>query len=71
MTMRFVIKPHSVRSGVEMVEVFVGDQFVGAFYPGDRDDEVRFVSKHLLSATLNETFPPMVQVFLSLGGSRQ
>lgn len=70
--MRFQIKPHGERSGVEMVEVWIGDQFVGALYPGDRDDEIRFVSKHLMTAVLfDNSFPPVVQIMLNLGGSRQ
>jgi len=68
---RFKVYPHSERPGEEMVEVWVGDQFVGALYPGERSDELRFVSKHLVSATIDERAPPTVEIMLSLGGSRQ
>jgi hypothetical protein len=71
MTTRFVIKPHSVREGTDMVEVFVGDQFVGALYAGERENELRFMSKHLVSIALDEAYPPAVDIFLSLEGSRQ
>ena len=68
---RFVVKPHGTRPGEQMVEVWVGDQFVGGLYPGEREDEIKFVSKHLASAVLDEAFPPAVLVMLNLGGSRQ
>jgi len=68
---RFRIAPHGERPGEQMVEVWIGDQFVGALYPGDRDDEVKFVSKHLMSAVLDRAFPPAVLMMLNLQGSRQ
>ena len=49
MTTRFKVCPHSERQGEEMAEVWVRNQFVGALYPGRRADELRFVSKHLVS----------------------
>ena len=71
MTTRFKICPHAERAGEEMVEVWIGDRFFGAIYPGERDGELRFVSKHLVAATLDERHPPAVDIFLSLGGTRQ
>jgi hypothetical protein len=68
---RFVIKPHDIRSREQMVEVWIGGEFVGALYPGIRSDELRFVSKHLVSSSLDSAYPPALQILLSLGGTRQ
>ena len=54
-----------------MVEVWIGGEFVGALYPGIRSDELRFVSKHLVSSSLDSAYPPALQILLSLGGTRQ
>jgi hypothetical protein len=68
---RFVVQSHDIRTGEQMVEVWVGGEFVGALYPGTRSDELRFVSKHLVSSNLDSAYPPALQILLSLGGTRQ
>jgi len=64
MAFTFKIAPHSVRPGEQMVEVWSGDYFVGGLYPGDTPDALRFVSKYLQGATLDQREPPTVEIIL-------
>ena len=62
---RFKIVPHSTRAGVEIVEVWHGDVFVGALYPGDDAHyEVRFVSKFLDVCFHERGHPPAIRISL-------
>lgn len=60
--MRFTIRPHTEKPDVQMVEVWLGNTFVGALYPSENG--CKFVSKYLETATVDETFPPTVEILL-------
>lgn len=68
---RFEVKPHIGGRDAEMVEVWIGDQFVGALYPGDREDELKFISKHLMGGAIDDGYPATLHIVLNLGGPRQ
>jgi hypothetical protein len=51
--MEFRIKPHSLRPGAQMVEVWLDDKFVASIYPGSGENirheprpAIKVVSKH-------------------------
>jgi len=46
MTTTFKIVPHSIRPGVDVVEIWFGDKMVATLYP--RDGGCRLDSKHLV-----------------------
>jgi hypothetical protein len=63
---KFRVVPHSVRPGVELVEVFADDgRFIASITAGDTDEEIRVVSKHGRDTMLQHSFPPLIQVLLS------
>ena len=67
MTCSFKVAPHTEHADRQMVEVWLDGHFVGALYAGDRGDELKFISKHLLGATLDERHPPSVVIALAIG----
>jgi hypothetical protein len=69
MTTRFKIGRHSIEDE-EMVEVWIGDEFVAAIYAGDRN-VIRIVSKYLVAAILDERPPAAVNVQLSLDAGKR
>jgi hypothetical protein len=62
MSYRFKIVAHSTRPGEELVEVYDGEDFVGALYPGMR--RVRFISKYIAAAVLDQRHPATVEIIL-------
>jgi hypothetical protein len=69
MTTRFKIVPH-LTTGVEMVEVWIGNEFVAAIYVGERN-VVRVASKYLVAATIDWRPPAVVNVQLSLEAGKK
>lgn len=48
----FKIAPHTSRPGVEVVEVFVGETFLGVITPDDAGRGIRIISKYLENPAL-------------------
>lgn len=70
--MKFRIAKHSIRPGIEIVEVFSEDgRFIGQICPGDTDGTIRVISKYLDGSVLDENYPMCVNVVLDLGEERK
>jgi hypothetical protein len=60
----FRIAPHAFRTGIEIVEIFEGDQLVGALYPHPRG--VQLISKYLKEegVTFIASIPSVLEIRL-------
>lgn len=62
--MHFRVTPHSSEPGVEVVEVWIEDEFVATITPGDAaNGAIRVTSKYLYGAKVIESgLPPVAEV---------
>jgi hypothetical protein len=51
----FRLDAHAVRLGKTIIEVYDGEHFIGAIYPGDNPREFRIVSKYQLEITAGDS----------------
>ena len=61
----FEIKPHSVHPNRTVVEVFADDgALLGTLY-AESNQHIRFISKHLVGAVIDNRRPPVVEITLT------
>lgn len=50
--MTFKLGEHSIRPGVQVIEVYEGDRFIATIVPGDLVGELRIITKHAIMPAL-------------------
>ncbi len=61
--LRFVVKPHDILPGCQIVEVFRGSKFIGAIGGGNKQDTLTFQSPEI-----DTDAPVRIEPFTSFSG---